>query len=308
MTLQQLEYITAVYRCRHFGKAAEECGVTQPTLSTLIQKLETELGAKLFERSSQQVLPTAIGVHVVRQAQQVLSAAKRIPEIVSEEQQSVSGTFRLAILPTIAPYLLPRLIPLLGKLHPEIELRVVEMKTAELRQALERDEVDAAVAVNLGDKDNCVRHTLYYEQFIAYVSKENALFAHPSIRVSDLTHESLWLLDEGHCFREQLVKFCRLKAAHKSQQMYSLGSIETFMRMVENGQGVTFIPELALEQLTPCQKELVRPFCLPIPVREVTMLTTKHFVRQVVLTVLEQTIRASVPPRMLTLNNTEQRI
>ena len=308
MTLQQLEYIVAVYRTRHFVKAAEACGVTQPTLSAMIQKLEAELDVKLFERSSQQVMPTAIGKVVVEQAWKVLNRARKLKDIVAEQKKSLMGTFRLGILPTIAPYLLPRFFPSLMRENPSLDIRVVEMKTAEIRRAIDRGEIDAAVMVDTGDLDDYVLTTLFYEQFLAYVSPSDQLSAKKSIKTSDLSNEFLWLLDEGHCFRDQLVKFCQLKAAKTSQSAYSLGSIETFMRIVENGQGVTFIPELASMQLTSTQKALVRPFAIPIPTREVVMATSKSFVRQSLLDMIARQIRKSVPEKMLKLNNTEQRI
>lgn len=308
MTLQQLEYIVAVYRTRHFVKAAEACGVTQPTLSAMIQKLEAELDVKLFERSSQQVIPTAIGKVVVEQAWKVLNRARKLKDIVAEEKKSLTGTFRLGILPTIAPYLLPRFFPRLMRENSSLEIRVVEMKTAYIRRAIDRGEIDAAVMVDTGDLDDYALTTLFYEQFLAYVSPSDQLSAKKSIKTSDLSNELLWLLDEGHCFRDQLVKYCQLKAAKTSQSAYSLGSIETFMRIVENGQGVTFIPELATMQLTPTQKELVRPFAIPIPTREVVMATSKAFVRQSLLDMIVGQIRNSVPEKMLKLNNTEQRI
>ena len=308
MTLQQMEYIVAVYRLRHFARAAEHCGVTQPTLSAMIQKLETELGVKIFERSSQQVIPTEIGRKVVEQAWKVLVRANRIHDIVNEERHSLAGTFSLGILPTIAPYLLPRFFTRLQREHPEADIRVMEMKTADIKRALNRGELDAAILVSLDDMDHYVQTPLFYEQFLAYVSRGDALFSHKAIKTSDLNNEFLWLLDEGHCFRDQLVKFCQLKSADSSKKTYSLGSIETFMRMVEGRQGVTFIPELALEQLSPAQHELVRPFALPIPVREVVLLTTRAFVRHSVLNLIADAVRSSVPQRMLQFNNTEQRV
>ena len=308
MTLQQMEYIVAVYRWRHFAKAAEECGVTQPTLSLMIQKLEAELGVKIFERSSQQVVPTDMGKMIVEQAWRVISRARRIKEMVSEAQESLSGNFSIGILPTIAPYLLPRFFPRLCKEFPDLDLRVVEMKTTDLRAALESHELDAAVLVDLGDVAPCTADSLYFEQFVAYVARHDQLFSHDRIKTSDLADEPLWLLGEGHCFRDQLVRFCHLKAARRSQNVYRLGSIETFMRMVESGQGVTFLPELALYQLTAEQKALVRPFAIPIPTREIVLLTPPHFVRHAVRRLLVQAIRESVPERMHHLNNTQQRV
>ena len=308
MTLQQMEYIVAVYRLRHFAKAAEHCGVTQPTLSAMIQKPEQELGVKLFERSSQQVVPTAIGRLVVEQAWRVISRARKIKDIVEEERNALSGVFRIGILPTIAPYLLPRFFTRLMEEYPDIDFRVSEMKTADCKKALARGEIDVAIIVSLGEIEGMEQDSLYFEQFIAYVSESDSLFQSKSIRSADLPGHFLWLLDEGHCFRDQLVKFCNIKSACDSKLTYSLGSIETFMRMVEAGQGITFIPELALDQLTESQKRLVRPFAIPIPTREVVLLTTKTFVRKGIKQMMINEIRDSVPQRMLKMNNTDQRV
>ena len=308
MTLQQMEYIVAVYRLRHFAKAAEHCGVTQPTLSAMIQKLEQELGVKLFERSSQQVVPTAIGRLVVEQAWRVISRARKIKDIVEEERNALSGVFRIGILPTIAPYLLPRFFTRLMEEYPDIDFSVSEMKTADCKKALARGEIDVAIIVSLGEIEGMEQDSLYFEQFIAYVSESDSLFQSKSIRSADLPGHFLWLLDEGHCFRDQLVKFCNIKSACDSKLTYSLGSIETFMRMVEAGQGITFIPELALDQLTESQKRLVRPFAIPIPTREVVLLTTKTFVRKGIKQMMINEIRDSVPQRMLKMNNTDQRV
>lgn len=303
-----MEYIVAVYRLRHFGKAAEQCKVTQPTLSSMIQKLEEELGVKIFDRTTQPIEPTPCGKRVIEQAWRVLIRARKIKDIVAEEKQSLAGTFRIGILPTIAPYLLPRFLPhLIGK-YPETDIRIVEMKTDEIKKALSHGEIDAAILVSLDNMEHFVRTILFYEQFIAYVADGNALSGNRTIRTADLNNEFLWLLDEGHCFRDQLVKFCGLKSARESKTMYSLGSIETFMRMVESGKGITFIPELALLQLSDTQRRLVRPFAIPIPTREVVVMTTKTFVRHSLLDKIIDMIRQSVPEEMLKLNNTEQRI
>ena len=295
MTLQQLEYIIAVYRLRHFAKAAEHCGVTQPTLSAMVQKLETELGVKLFERSSQQVVPTQVGRLVVEQAWKVVQRAARIKQIVAEQQHAVSGEFRLGILPTIAPYLLPRFFPDFCRKYPEVEIKAVELKTDDIRRELAKGEIDAAIMVNLNDMDNLEFYPLYQERFYVYVSRQDPLFNHKNIKTADLGNKTLWLLDEGHCFRDQLVKFCNLKGARKSKTTYSLGSIETFMRMVEGGMGITFIPELALWQLSDRQMELVRPFALPEPSREIVLVTGKNYLRKTLVNLLVKEICSCLP-------------
>ena len=305
MTLQQLEYILAVNQFRHFAKAAEYCRVTQPTLSAMIQKLEEELDTRIFDRSQQPVCPTPVGIHIIEQAQNILVQANRIKNIIEEEKHSLTGTFKLGILPTVAPYLLPRFFPQLMKKYPDLDIRVVEMKTNDIKKALQTGEIDAGIVASLAGMEELQQTPLFYEQFFAYVSREDALFNNEVIRTSDLNGEQLWLLDEGHCFRDQLVRFCQMKSARASHLAYHLGSMETFMRMVESGKGVTFIPELAVLQLGDAQKELVRSFAIPCPTRQVVLLTNKNFIRHTLLEVLVKEIKLSVPKEMLSLKATQ---
>ena len=306
MTLQQLEYVMAVYRCKHFAKAADYCNVTQPTLSSMIQKLEEELSVKIFDRSKQPIKPTAEGMLIIERAWNILVRAKQLKEVVEEERHSLSGTFHVAVLPTIAPYLIPRFLPQLMNEYPELDIRVTEMKTEDIHKALKHGDIDAGIVAQVEGQEGFDSEHLYFEKFFVYVSKGDTLFNNKAIRTVDLTGEYLWLLDEGHCFREQLVKFCHLKSAAKSKKAYNLGSIETFMRIVESGKGVTFIPELALEQLTEVQKELVRSFAHPIPTRDIILLTQKNFLRTSLRQLVIDKIRASVPAGMLRMNKTQQ--
>ena len=301
MTIQQLEYILAVDQFRHFARAAEYCRVTQPTLSAMIQKLEDELGVKLFDRSVQPVCPTTIGEKVITQARIILAQASQVKEIIDEEKQSLAGTFRLGVLPTIAPYLLPRFFPQLMEKYPELDVRVTEMKTQDIRSALHAGEIDAAIIASKLEDVSLTEETLFYEQFYGYISRKEPLFKHDMIRTSDVTGERLWLLDEGHCFRDQLMRFCQMEAVKVSQMAYHLGSMETFMRMVESGKGITFIPGLAVAQLTEEQHQLVRPFAIPRPTRQIVLVTSKDFVRHSLLRVLKEEIQLSVPKEMLSL-------
>lgn len=301
MTIQQLEYILAVDQCRHFAKAAEFCRVTQPTLSMMIQKLEDELGIKLFDRSVQPVKPTAAGVKVIAQARSVLHQAALIKDIVKEEEQSLKGAFRLAVLPTIAPYLLPRFLQHLAEQHKELDIRIQEMQTAPTLAALQNGEIDAAIIANEPLESNLEGTLLFYEEFFCYVSKKETVYRKNLIRTADISDERLWLLDEGHCFRDQLMRFCQREQVKLHQAAYHLGSLETFMHMVESGYGMTFIPELATLQLCPEQKDLVRTFAIPRPTREIYFVTRKDFVRFALSKLLIEHIRESVPKEMLNL-------
>ena len=302
MTLQQLEYILAVARYGHFGRAAEACNVTQPTLSAMIGKLEEEIGAKLFDRNRQPICPTPVGERVVYQAREVLEQADSIKDIVLEEKQSLGGIFRVGILPTIAPYLLPRFFPQMMKKYPTLDIRVREMKTYQIKEALMQGDIDAGILATIEGLEEYEQTTLFYEKYVGYVSREDALFKKEVIRTADVaSSRELWLLDEGHCFRDQMVRFCQMKSSQTSQLAYNLGSMETFMRMVESGMGITFIPELAEMQLSDPQKELVRPFAIPIPTRELILITNKNFIRQTLLDTVVKEIQAAVPKAMLKL-------
>lgn len=302
MTLQQLEYIMAVARYGHFGRAAEACNVTQPTLSAMIGKLEEEIGAKLFDRNRQPILPTQVGERVIRQAKEVLTQADHIKDIVLEEKQSLGGVFRVGVLPTIAPYLLPRFFPQMMKKYPALDIRVREMKTHEIKEALLKGDIDAGILATIEGLEEYEQTTLFYEKYIGYVSREDTLFNKEVIRTADVAaSRELWLLDEGHCFRDQMVRFCQMKSSQTSQLAYNLGSMETFMRMVETGMGITFIPELAEMQLSEPQKELVRPFAIPVPTRQLILITNKNFIRRTLLDTLVKEIQASVPKDMLKL-------
>ena len=289
MTIQQLEYILAVDQFRHFARAAEYCRVTQPTLSAMIQKLEEELGVKLFDRTMQPVCPTRIGEKVIAQARTILTQASQVKDIINEEQGTLTGTFHLGVLPTIAPYLLPRFFPQMMEKYPGLDIRVTEMKTQDIRQALHTGDIDAAILASVLEDAALSEEILFYEQFYGYVSRKEPLFGREVVRTSDITGERLWLLDEGHCFRDQLVRFCQMEAVKLHQMAYRLGSM------------VTFIPELAVYQLSESQKELVRPFAIPRPTRPIVLTTNKDFIRVSLLAVLKEEIRTAVPKEMLTL-------
>lgn len=303
MNLQQLEYILAVDELRHFAKAAEFCNVTQPTLSMMIQKLEEELGTRIFDRSFQPVQPTPIGKKIIEQARNTVHQASLLKDLVKEESKSMSGVFRIAVLPTIAPYLLPRFFPELMEEYSMLDIRVMEMKTKDCLAALQEGSVEAAVIAGSAEGKEFNSVPLYYESFYGYVSQRDPLYKKEMIRSSEISGEKLWLLDEGHCFRDQLMRFCQLKSAQSCQIAYKLGSMGTFMRMVESGQGMTFIPGLALLQLNEEQKKLVRPFAIPRPTRQIHIVTRTDFIRYSVLSMLIEKIRGAVPVEMLTLQS-----
>ncbi|CCY36697.1 redox-sensitive transcriptional activator OxyR [Tannerella sp. CAG:118] len=306
MNIQQLEYIVAVEEYQHFGKAAEHCRVTQPTLSMMIQKLEEELDIKLFDRSVQPVRPTSTGTKIIEQARKVLHQVSLIKDISHEEKHNLSGTFRIAVLPTVAPYLLPRFFPQLLKKYPVIDIRMLEMKTSDSINSLLTNKTDAIIIATHIEHKDLIVYPLYYEEFYGYISNNEAIFKNKLIRTSDIDGEHLWLLDEGHCFRDQLVRFCQMDNVKMHQIAYKLGSLETFMRMVESGNGMTFIPELATYQLDDRQKQLVRPFAIPRPTRQLFLITRSDFVRHELLNLFIKSLKEVIPEEMMALKNTQR--
>lgn len=303
MTLQQLEYIVAVFKARSFSKAANECFVTQPTLSMQIQKLEETLGAVIFDRSKKPVVPTAIGLEVVAIAQNVLKETKRLKELIKDAKGQVSGALRVGIIPTVAPYLVPLFLNAFMKEFPEVKLILSEMPTEEIVKNLKSDLLDAGILVTpLSDPQ--VRETpLYYEPFVAYVSPRSAMYQQEVLSPKEMDLSEIWLLNEGHCMQSQVINLCYER---KKQQLvpnfeYRAGSIETLRKMVELNNGATLLPALAIKDLDEEQLKMVRNFESPEPVREVSLVTHRNFVKGSLIAALSASIRANVPDEMKTI-------
>lgn len=299
MTLQQLEYLVALDKHRQFAKAAIACNVTQPTLSTMIQRLEEELEVQLFDRQYQPVRPTAIGELVIAQAQKTLANAAGIFSLITESNHSLGGEITLGVLPTIAPYLIPLVLPRWKNKFKDLELKIIECKTSECLKALHERHIDMAIIASDPEVESLVSEVLFYEEFLGYVSRNEKIFSSSYIRSSEVNASHLWLLDEGHCFRDQLVHYCQLTAETKRSISYSEGNLLSFMHMVEGGNGITFIPKLAEQYLSEDQKTLVRRFAIPRPVRPITLVTRTDFVRHTLKKAFIETTQAAVPKEML---------
>lgn len=307
MNLQQLEYISALDKHRHFGRAAESCNVSQPTLSTMVQKLEEELGVKLFERSRASVTPTNIGLRVIKQAEEILHQMILLGDIIQNESSSVGGTLNISVIPTIAPYLIPLLAPVLSSKLPDLKVVFHEYITTESIAALKNHTIDVAIIAENEETRKLKLTPLYFEEFFAYVSRNEALFEERSIRSSQVQADRLWLLDEGHCFRDQLLRFCQLKRESSPKHSYRNGCLQTFMHMVESGNGMTFIPELALQYIkSESSRELIRNFAIPRPCRAISLCTTEDYARTTLVNALAELIKSVVPTAMHRLKATQQ--
>ncbi len=300
MTTVQLEYIVAVDTYRHFSMAAENCCVTQPTLSMQIQKLEEDLDVKIFDRSKQPVIPTEIGEEIIIQARNVLKEVQKIKEIISDKKNKISGEIRLGIIPTLAPYLLPLFLPDFIKKYPHIKLKIFEFTTDLLVEKLKNNLLDVGLLVTPLNDINLFENKLFVEEFVVYLSKSHELVNKKYVLPNEIDVSKLWLLEEGHCIRSQIVRLCELKTKIKENQLfeYEAGSIETLKKMVEINDGITILPELSLNDLSPKQLMYVRKFSEPVPVREVSLVTHRNFVKKRLIEVLQIEISLSIPSKM----------
>ena len=299
MNIQQLEYIIAVDTYRHFSKAAEASFVTQPTLSMMIQKLEDELGVKIFDRSQLPVQPTEIGKRIIEQARVAVAQVNQIKEIILEEKGVVKGVFRLGIIPTVSPYLLPRLMQVHHDNKYDVRIVISELTTEHILLGLSNDSLDGGILATPLKEATISEKPIYYEQFFAYVSPyERALYAKTSLDENDLNTARLWLLDEVHCFRTQILHLCNLKkrkGANQSIFSYEGGSIDTLINIVDKNEGLTVIPEMAIANLTEEQKKNVRPFKNTTPVREISLVTRKEFIRERLIDLIVSEVKEAVP-------------
>lgn len=299
MTLVQLEYIVAVDTYRSFVGAAEKCFVTQPTLSMQVQKLEEMLNVKIFDRSKQPIVPTEIGAQVIEQARIVLQESQKIKEIISSQEQDIVGELKVGIIPTVAPYLLPKVIAAMMEKYPDLKLLIWEYTTEDIIHHLKTGVLDCGIlATPLGDQA-IEELPLYYENFVTYISKNSKLYKKKAIDANDLEDENIWLLNEGHCMRSQVLSICRSTRENRLQGLtYNTGSVETLIRMVDMNNGATLLPELALEELSNKQLSKVRYFKSPEPVREISLATHKNFIKRRMLNALKEEILNVIPKTM----------
>jgi len=300
MTITQLEYIVAVDTYRSFVVAAEKCFITQPTLSMQVQKLEDTLGVKIFDRSKQPVSPTEIGVEIIDQARILLAESEKIREIITDRQKELSGELKVGIIPTVSPYILPKIISGFIQKYPQVKLIVWEQTTEEIIQQLKLGTLDCGILSTPLRESALTEIPVFYENFVAYVSKNSKLSKKKSISPEDIDMEEIWVLNEGHCMREQVLNICQRRRATKGflHFEYNTGSVETLKRMVDQNNGATILPELALAELNDKQLDRVRYFKSPEPAREVSIVIQKNFLKRRIIEALKNEILEFVPKRM----------
>jgi LysR family hydrogen peroxide-inducible transcriptional activator len=296
-TLTQFEYLVAVDRYRHFGKAAKACHVSQPTLSMQLQKLEEELDMPLFDRTKQPILPTPQAIPVIEQAKIVLRENEKLKHLAKLQEGDISGDFHLAVIPTVAPYLLHRFIGQLSQQYPHLNLTISEKTTAEIIEALDRDEIDAGILATPLDYASLDERPLYYEPFHVFASKNHPLIKQKSISEDDLPSSDIWLLAEGHCLRNQIIRLCTMRKSSAVIQnvKFESGSLETIIHLIEQGYGYTLLPALAAENLIKNKNPLLKSFRGDIPTREISIVYQRSQYKQNIIKAVTECIRAHLP-------------
>lgn len=292
MTLSELRYIVAVARERHFGRAAEACFVSQPTLSVAVRKLEDELGVTLFERGSNEVTVTATGERIIAQAMRVLDEAGAIKQLAKHGQDPLVGPLRLGAIYTIAPYLLPQLIPLLRKRAPHMPLLIDENYTAVLSQRLQQGDLDVIIIALPFEEPGIVTQPLYDESFVVALPKGHPLSKKTALQPADIANETVLLLGAGHCFRDQVLRACPAcnRSADTLQKTLEGSSLETIRLMVASGAGITVLPSTSVGAKHHDKMLAIRPLIKPTPSRRVALAWRKSYTRLEAVEVLRQAI------------------
>lgn len=293
-----MEYIVALDNYRHFVKAAEACGITQSTLSSMIQKLELELGVTIFDRKSHPIKPTEMGEEIIRQAKILLFNASQIQEIVTSQKEMATGEIKLGIASTIAPYILPKLFKYFTAHHPQIRLLVEEARVQELTWKLERAELDIAIMASPVEGEDLLEIPLYKEKFFAYVSeKEGYLYNKGALETMSMTSENVWVLQESYCPRSGALPFCQCNTCRNA--VYQAGSIETLLKIVDENGGYSIIPEMHIPLICEEQQKNIRPLVNPEPARIVSFIIRQDFVRERMINILLDAIKSIIPKEMI---------
>jgi LysR family hydrogen peroxide-inducible transcriptional activator len=293
-TLTQMEYVLAVHRFGHFAKAAKACFVTQPTLSMQIQKLEEAIGAVIFDRSKKPILLTPLGEKLIEGMQKVVAEAKALETMVLEENsEQIQGELSVGVIPTIAPYLLPRLFAKLRKNYPELHLKIHEMQTSRIVDALANDEIDLGILAIPLKSPKIIEIPLYHETFAVLCHRKHPLAELKKVSYDQLHGDDIWLLEEGHCLRHQILDICSFRGKKQRKIEFESGSLETLKNIVNTSGGYTLIPQLATE--TKGAQSVIVEFEKPIPSRVVGFALRREHHKAKLVKALQEAILDSLP-------------
>lgn len=303
-TITQLQYLIAVDEEKHFGRAAEKCAVSQPSLSTQIQKVEEELDLVIFDRSQKPIMVTEEGRAIIDQARATLKEHKKLFALAQGSSIEPKGDFHLGIIPTLAPYIVPLFLGKFSKDFPDVRLKISELQTDDILKQLKNDDVDAGLLVTPLNDESLIERHLFYEPFYAYISEGHNLLDKDKLSQEDLLDEDLWLLEEGHCFREQMLKICSLRHSNRvlPNVEFASGSLETLRKLVKRSKGYTLLPELAVDDLGKKEAEKhLRSFNSPVPTREVSLIHSRSFLKERIISALEDVIVEELPKNLKSL-------
>ncbi len=300
MNIQQLQYVLAVAELKHFEQAADKCFVTQSTLSTMIRKLESEIGLKIFDRKSKPVAITKEGVEILEQIRVVLKEIDILENTVQELKGELAGDLQIGVIPTVAPYLLPLFLSEFAECFLNIRISVQEMTTTAIQKALKNRSLDIGIAALPLDDGELREIPLYDEPFLIFdcFSEDTANL---NRTVEDISLSHLLLLEEGHCFRTQVERICnlsRLKSEKHRNFEFKAGSIDSLVRFAKSYHGITLLPQLAAVDLPEEDRRFVKAFAPPVPLRSVGLVVHKHFVKKRILEELQRIIVRSVAKKL----------
>jgi LysR family hydrogen peroxide-inducible transcriptional activator len=305
----QLEYAIAVDTHRHFARAAKACFVTQPTLSAQLRKLEEEIGLILFDRSAQPIVPTEEGVTVLAQARIVVAEFRKIASLASGAASEVTGDLAIGVIPTVTPYLVPLFIEDFSTSYPKLKIEVLEMTTAQITEALAREIIDVGILAIPVDGVSFTTSHLYREPFYLYAHKSHRLAKRRKITPSDIDGKDLWLLEEGHCLRGQILQACQIKGrkAALTNVRFESGSVETLKQLVRQGLGYTLVPHLALGDETADDQDIaIVRFELPMPARDIGLMYRREQLKKPAIEALERSVKKMLPQSLAKLAKDSQ--
>ena len=296
MTLQQLRYIIAIDEYRHFGKAAEACGLTQSTLSLMVKKLEEELDVRLFDRDAHPIEPTKIGRKVIDRARVVLYNAEQITEITRSEKDALSGPLKIALISTVSPVLVPGLFKYFGDNYPAISLQAEEMLTSTIKDRLRKAEVDMGILAGPLDDPDFLEIPLYHERFVAYVSPENPAYALDSIKTESLFRQPIWIIRDG---LQQLVPGDFPEKEFTYDRFFEGGRVGILIQVVNDNGGITVIPETHTDLIMYSQQRCIRPIVDPVPGRTVSLAIRSDYIHEAKLNAVADAVRHIIPGALL---------
>lgn len=296
MTITQLRYVLAVAEAKNFTKAAEKVFVTQPTLSMQVQKLEEELDVKIFNRSKKPIELTPVGIQIIKQAKNIVNESDRISDIVDQQKGFIGGEFNIGIISTVMPTLLPMFLKAFVNRYPKVNLKIEEMTTEVMISRIKKGQLDAGIAATPLEDELIVEKPVYYEPFVAYIPQNHRLSNLKEIKESDLVPEEILLLEDGHCFKDNILNLCKTVNSEKTDRKFFLesGSFETLMRLSDEGLGMTLLPYLHSLDLPEKKSANIVQFSKPHPAREISIIHHKNHLKIQLVEALQKLILAVV--------------